>query len=509
MSQLRDVTIVTPTIGRPSLRALLGALACAVDAGGPAPHEIVLVDDRRSTDPLDLEIPSVLASITRVVRGRAIGPAAARNDGWRSATTPWVAFLDDDVLTPTSWLSDLATDVETADAHGFSGTAGHIVVPLPADRRPTDWERNVAGLQQARWATADLAYRRDALVDVAGFDERFPRAYREDADLALRMRKAGHRLTVGDRHIVHPVRPASRLVSMRLQRGNADDALMRALHGRGWRAAAEVFPGRRNRHAAVTAAALAAAGFGFGRRPRLAAGGALAWAVLTARFAVERVAPGPRDMREVAAMAATSVAIPPLAVWWWAIGWWRSRGARPWPDRPAAVLLDRDGTLVKDVPYNGNPELVEPTSGAREALDALRARGIRVAVVTNQSGVARGALSEREVEAVNARVDQLLGPISAFHVCPHGESDGCGCRKPAPGLIAAAAASLGAHPKHCVVIGDIGSDVEAAQNAGAQGILVPTSQTRDAEVKAASHVATDLRGAVRLALRPGFVGSAR
>ena len=509
MSELHDVTIVTPTIGRPSLRLLLDAIAAGIEAGNPVPREIVLVDDRRATCRLDIEIPTALAPITRVVRGRANGPAAARNDGWRSTTTTWVAFLDDDVVPPPSWLADLAADLETADAHGFSGTAGRIVVPLPRDRRPTDWERNVAGLQRAHWATADMAYRRDALIEVAGFDERFPRAYREDADLALRVRRAGRRLTAGDRHIEHPARPASRIVSVKLQRGNVDDALMRALHGRDWAVAAEIFPGRRGAHAMTTAAGAAAVALGVAGGTRLARACGLAWLIATARFAQQRISAGPRDAREAAAMAATSVAIPPAALWWWAIGWWRARGAPPWPDRPVAVLLDRDGTLVKDVPYNGNPDLVAPTANAREALDTLRARGIRVGVVTNQSGVARGKLTQREVDAVNARIEELLGPIGAFHVCPHGESDDCECRKPAPGLIAAAAASLGAHPRHCVVIGDIGSDVEAARNAGAQAILVPTPQTRGSEVNAARHVAADLHDAVRLALRPGFIGSVR
>ncbi|HEX7107293.1 MAG TPA: HAD-IIIA family hydrolase [Acidothermaceae bacterium] len=504
MSELRDVAIVTPTIGRPSLRALLEALA---SNDGPPPREIVLVDDRRAKGPLEIDVPPSLSSIVRVVRGRGIGPAAARNDGWRSAKTAWIAFLDDDVLPPPGWLADLAADLTTATAEGFAASAGRIAVPLPLDRRPSDWERNVAGLQVARWATADLAFRRDALIDVAGFDERFRRAYREDADLALRLRKAGHRLTVGNRVVEHPVRPAGRLFSLTLQRGNADDALMRALHGRRWRSDAEVFPGRRRAHVTTTAAAAAAVVLGSAGKRRLAAACGAAWALATTRFAWERIAPGPCDPREVATMAVTSVAIPPLAVWWWAVGWWRSRGARPWPDRPTAVLFDRDGTLVKDVPYNGNPDLVELQPGARDVVETLRARGIRVGVVTNQSGVGRGKLTEREVKAVNTRLEELVGPIGAFEVCPHTASDGCRCRKPAPGLITAAAAALGAHPKHCVVIGDIGSDVEAARNAGAPGILVPTPQTRDAEVKAARHVAADLRAAVRLALRPDFVRS--
>ena len=77
----------------------------------------------------------------------------------------------------------------------MAATQGRIVVPVPA--RPTDWERNVSGLEHARWATADMAYRRDVLAAVGGFDERFPRAYREDADLGLRVTAAGWRIVDG------------------------------------------------------------------------------------------------------------------------------------------------------------------------------------------------------------------------------------------------------------------------------------------------------------------------
>src|SRR4029434_11335336 len=76
---------------------------------------------------------------------------------------------------------------------------GRVEVPLAAGRRPTDWERNVAGLDGATWITADMVVRRAALEDVGGFDERFPRAYREDTDLALRLLDAGWRLRLGQR----------------------------------------------------------------------------------------------------------------------------------------------------------------------------------------------------------------------------------------------------------------------------------------------------------------------
>ncbi len=164
--------------------------------------------------------------------------------------------------------------------------------------------------------------------------------------------------------------------------------------------------------------------------------------------------------------------------------------------RPAAVLFDRDGTLVIDVPYNAEPALVEPVPGARTALDRLRREGIPLGVVTNQSGVAAGLISVTALRQVNRRVDELLGPFGVWAVCPHGEADGCACRKPRPGLILRAAHVLGVHPARCAVIGDIGRDVEAATAAGARGILVPTLETLPGEVTAAPETAPDLATAV-------------
>ena len=167
---------------------------------------------------------------------------------------------------------------------------------------------------------------------------------------------------------------------------------------------------------------------------------------------------------------------------------------------PAAVLFDRDGTLVHDVPYNGDPARVQPMPGARAALDRLRAAGVPTAVVSNQSGVARGLLTRQQVDAVNARVEEVLGPLGPFLVCEHGPADGCGCRKPAPGMVVAAAQALGVEPSDCALIGDIGADVGAALAAGARPVLVPTPVTRQEEVDAAPEVAADLLAAVALLL---------
>ena len=176
------------------------------------------------------------------------------------------------------------------------------------------------------------------------------------------------------------------------------------------------------------------------------------------------------------------------------------------PARTSAVLFDRDGTLVVDVPYNGDPDLVQPVAGARAALDRLRAAGVPTAVVTNQSGIARGLLTRAQVDAVNARLQELVGPLGPVFVCEHGSDDGCGCRKPQPGMVLAAAAALGVAPEHCTVVGDIGADVGAARAAGARAVLVPTDATRAEEVEQARAagvpVVADLASAVDLLLQP-------
>ncbi|MEU6284508.1 HAD-IIIA family hydrolase [Streptomyces sp. NPDC047028] len=147
----------------------------------------------------------------------------------------------------------------------------------------------------------------------------------------------------------------------------------------------------------------------------------------------------------------------------------------------AAVLFDREGTLVHYVPYNGDP--------------------LATGVVSNQSGVGRGLLTEDEVRRVNERANALLGGLDTWLHCPHLPDAACPCRKPRPGLVLAAAARLGVSPHACLVIGDIAADVEAAHAAGARAALVPNAATAPAETKryAAEH-APDALTALRRAL---------
>ena len=486
-------TIVVPTVGRASLVALLDRLA---HQSTPVSAPVLVVDDRRREgagapptwfDDLPFDV--------RVLCSGGRGPAAARNLGWRHARTPWVSFLDDDVLPGTDWYQMLLEDLRAAGPD-VAGSQGRVVVPLPTDRRPDDWERSTAGLQGARWITADLSYRRKALVAVGGFDERFPRAYREDIDLGLRVTAGGARIEWGRRGVLHPVRPAGGWVSVRRQAGNVDDALMRRLHGRDWRTRAHAPRGRLRLHAlTVGTACLALGARAVGRRPE-ALGAGLAWAALTVQFTAARVLPGPRDAAEVARMLATSVVIPVAAVAYAVRGRVLHRTAGPWGGPPDLVLFDRDGTLVVDVPYNGDPDAVRPVEGASAALDRLRSRGIRVGVVTNQSGVGRGLLGRVDLDDVNRRVETLLGPFDVWTQCLHAPEDDCACRKPRPGLVLEACARLDVDPRSAVVVGDIGSDVEAARAAGARPALVPNVATRESEIVAAPRVWRDLGSVV-------------
>ncbi|WP_202918847.1 D-glycero-alpha-D-manno-heptose-1,7-bisphosphate 7-phosphatase [Saccharothrix deserti] len=167
---------------------------------------------------------------------------------------------------------------------------------------------------------------------------------------------------------------------------------------------------------------------------------------------------------------------------------------------PDAVLFDRDGTLIRDVPYNGDPDRVRPMPGAREVLRVLRTHGVRTGVVSNQSGIGRGLLTHEQVDAVNARVEALLGRFSTWQVCPHHPDDGCACRKPAPTMIHQACEALQARPERTYVIGDIEADVKAALAAGAVPILVPTPETLPDEVDRAPFTAPDLASALAMVL---------
>ena len=143
-----------------------------------------------------------------------------------------------------------------------------------------------------------------------------------------------------------------------------------------------------------------------------------------------------------------------------------------------AVFLDRDGTLIRNVDYINDPRDVELFSDVPGALRLLKAAGFRVVMITNQSGFARGVLTQEQYDAVQARVLELAGPenIDATYMCP----DFGPRRKPSPEMILEAARDLHLDPGRSCMIGDKASDVLSGRAAGTKTIFVRTGYVLDA-----------------------------
>jgi D-glycero-D-manno-heptose 1,7-bisphosphate phosphatase len=148
-----------------------------------------------------------------------------------------------------------------------------------------------------------------------------------------------------------------------------------------------------------------------------------------------------------------------------------------------AVFLDRDGTVIREVGHLHRRDQVEILARVPEAIRVLRARGFCVVVVTNQSAVARGLLTEEELgmihEELKARLAQQGAQLDGIYYCPHHPTEGkgtyqcnCDCRKPNTGMIVKAAADLGLDTSRSYVVGDQASDMVLADRVGAKGVLI-------------------------------------
>jgi histidinol-phosphate phosphatase family protein len=159
------------------------------------------------------------------------------------------------------------------------------------------------------------------------------------------------------------------------------------------------------------------------------------------------------------------------------------------------LLLDRDGTLMPDVGYPNDPSLVSLMPGSAQAVRQLATVGYVPAVVSNQSGLARGRIMPAQAEAVHQEFVRQFqaesGLVLPCFYCPHGPDDGCACRKPKTGLLQQAARELGLVGHRSVMIGDKPSDVAAGQAWGAETVLLWHGHGNPASVPAASIVATD------------------
>ena len=430
--------------GRPSLATLLDAIGCLRD--------VIVVDDRRdrvaaARPPAAPRRSCVVPRPRRAGRPRRATPAGGRRapTGSRSSTT-------------TSCRRPAGARALEADLAAAGPDVAGDPGPDRASRcrdagRPTG-SATSPGSSARSWATADMAYRRAALAAVGGFDERFPRAYREDADLGLRVTAAGWRIVARRAPRRAPGAPGARVgLACAKQAGNADDVLMRRLHGRDWRERAGVPRGpppaalataarprggarralRRARRAARAAR----------RRPAAAVGGAG-----TAELAWARIAPGPRTR---------------------ARGRDDGRGrARRCPSRATGVVAARQlgraparrrarGPRRCSSTATARWSPTSPTTATRRASSRCRARARRSTGCAPRACRIGGRLQPERHRPRPARRTHDVArrqradggaarPARAARVLPARPGRRLRCRKPAPGLVLRAAAPARRRP---------------------------------------------------------------
>lgn len=163
---------------------------------------------------------------------------------------------------------------------------------------------------------------------------------------------------------------------------------------------------------------------------------------------------------------------------------WSKGSVVPWRDVAPGLVIDRDGTLTVERGYLADPDELEPIPGAVGAVARARAAGLRLAVVTNQVAVAKGMVTEEQLAAMHRRLDDLFGGFDAVYHCPHHYDAGCDCRKPAPGMVAAAIADLHLDPARTLLVGDHLTDCLAGRGAGLSAVLVRTGHGREHEAEA-------------------------
>ncbi len=145
------------------------------------------------------------------------------------------------------------------------------------------------------------------------------------------------------------------------------------------------------------------------------------------------------------------------------------------------VILDRDGVINEDSDdYIKSPEEWQPIEGSLEAIRQLKKAGYRVAVASNQSGLARGLFDRAALDAIHAKMEGLLAQrgvtLDGIYYCPHGPNDNCLCRKPKPGLLLQIGKAFNVDLKQAWFVGDSFSDIQAARLAGAKPVLLRTGK---------------------------------
>ena len=320
------VSVVVPTYKRPDLlERCLAALQRQTLAAheyevivcddGPSAAAREVVERARSARPEGAQIQYIEVTATQ-------GPAAARNRGWERAGAAVIAFTDDDTVPDSRWLeAGLA-----AIAEGVDAVTGRIEMPLPEN--PTDLEVDAAGLTRAEFVTANCFVRRDVLVAVSGFDERFSMAWREDSDLHFKLIEGGYTIRRSEAAlVVHPLRPMPFAASIGMQKKVLYDVLLYRKHPKLYRQ--RIRPTPPWKYLAISGLLLAGAGCAIAGQWVAAGLFLAAWLLASLMFFMARLRASARTWRNIIEVLLTSFVIPPLSVFWRLVGVRRFGAAFP------------------------------------------------------------------------------------------------------------------------------------------------------------------------------------
>ncbi|GAB3018046.1 glycosyltransferase family 2 protein [Spirosoma pulveris] len=307
------VTVIIPTYKRPALlRKCLMSLSQQLLA--KETFEVIVVDDGNEAAVAELvETVAEQTGLTTRYLGqqKRQGPAAARNAGWRSARTPFIAFTDDDCLPQPVWLSTAMVQFQ----RGAQVITGRVTMPMP--EQPSHHDKTTALLETAEFVTANLFCRRSVLEQVGGFDERFDIAWREDSDLHFKIIKAGIPIVpCPNAVIVHPIRSAPWYAPLRDERKNRYDALLYKEHPALFRERIPAYKWLVIRYyVSVLSLLIGIIGLLVGNSQVVGFGFSL-WLLLTLVLINERLDNQPINSTTVKTALLTSLATPFLSVYW-------------------------------------------------------------------------------------------------------------------------------------------------------------------------------------------------
>jgi GT2 family glycosyltransferase len=308
------VSVVVPTFRRPVLLARCLEALLAQDFAAED-YEVIIVDDAASNQTrCQIEQFAKRAgmeehTIRYFAATQSHGPAAARNSGLYAAYGKIIAFTDDDCIPSPGWIK---AGIQ-AMAEDVVAVAGRIIVPLPPN--PTDYEYNASFLAHSEFVTANCFVRRDALIKIGGFDERFTAAWREDSDLIFTLQELGASYAVAqDAIVIHPVRSARWGISIFQQRKSTFNALLYKKHPVLYRQKIQATPPW---HYYAIVCALFVLIIGTISESWLLACIALGiWICLTCRFCLKRLRYTSHTPSHIFEMIVTSCVIPLLAIFW-------------------------------------------------------------------------------------------------------------------------------------------------------------------------------------------------